>query len=81
MAAMPDGGGYWFSAADGGVFNYGTAPFSGSGVDNPNLDVVVDMVTDGAPTLQAQLSVPALRVAHLHGAPPALQAALRAGDR
>ena len=23
MAAMPDGGGYWFTAADGGLFNYG----------------------------------------------------------
>ena len=29
MAAMPDGAGYWFSAADGGLFNYGTAPFLG----------------------------------------------------
>ena len=27
MAAMPDGGGYWFTAADGGLFNYGNAPF------------------------------------------------------
>ena len=31
MAGMPDGGGYWFSAADGGLFNYGDAPFYGSG--------------------------------------------------
>ena len=31
MTAMPDGGGYWFTAADGGLFNYGDAPFYGSG--------------------------------------------------
>jgi hypothetical protein len=30
MAATPDGGGYWFVASDGGVFNYGDAIFSGS---------------------------------------------------
>ena len=30
MAAMPDGDGYWFTAADGGLFNYGDAPFYGS---------------------------------------------------
>jgi N-acetylmuramoyl-L-alanine amidase len=30
MAAAPDGGGYWLVAADGGVFSYGDAHFSGS---------------------------------------------------
>ena len=30
VAATPDGGGYWLVAADGGVFNYGDAPFKGS---------------------------------------------------
>jgi hypothetical protein len=30
MAATDDGGGYWFVAADGGVFAFGDAPFSGS---------------------------------------------------
>jgi hypothetical protein len=29
-AATPDGGGYWLASADGGVFSYGDAPFSGS---------------------------------------------------
>ena len=30
MATTPDGKGYWFVAADGGVFNYGDAQFYGS---------------------------------------------------
>ena len=30
MAAVPDGGGYWLAASDGGVFDYGTAGFFGS---------------------------------------------------
>jgi hypothetical protein len=38
MASAPDGGGYWFVASDGGVFDYGSAGFAGSlggtGVDD-----------------------------------------------
>jgi len=30
MAVTPSGHGYWFVASDGGVFNYGSAPFDGS---------------------------------------------------
>ena len=30
MAPTPDGGGYWIAASDGGIFNYGSANFSGS---------------------------------------------------
>jgi ribosomal protein L24E len=30
MASTPDGGGYWMTAADGGVFSFGDAPFFGS---------------------------------------------------
>ncbi|WP_298404420.1 G1 family glutamic endopeptidase [Ferrimicrobium sp.] len=30
MAAAPNGGGYWLVAADGGVFDFGDAPFEGS---------------------------------------------------
>jgi hypothetical protein len=30
MAATPTGKGYWFVAADGGVFTFGDAPFYGS---------------------------------------------------
>ena len=30
MASTPDGKGYWLVARDGGVFNYGDAPFKGS---------------------------------------------------
>ena len=60
MAAMPDGGGYWFTAADGGLFNYGTAPFLGSGT-GLGLGPVVDMATDGAPTQQANADQPAVR--------------------
>jgi hypothetical protein len=32
MAARPQGDGYWLVAGDGGVFNFGNAPFRGSGV-------------------------------------------------
>jgi len=60
MAAMPDGGGYWFSAADGGLFNYGDAPFYGSGV-GIGLGRVVDMASDGGPTVQAFADIPAVR--------------------
>ena len=35
MAAMPTGNGYWFSAADGGLFTFGDAPFQGSGSGRP----------------------------------------------
>ena len=60
MAAMPDGGGYWFSAVDGGLFNYGTAPFYGSGV-GLGLGPIVDMATNGGPTVQAENDMPAIR--------------------
>lgn len=30
MASTPDGDGYWLVAADGGVFDFGDAQFSGS---------------------------------------------------
>ncbi len=30
MATTPDGGGYWMTAGDGGVFSFGDAPFYGS---------------------------------------------------
>jgi hypothetical protein len=30
MASTPDGAGYWLVATDGGIFNYGDAPFYGS---------------------------------------------------
>jgi hypothetical protein len=60
MAAMPDGSGYWFSAADGGLFNY-KAPFYGSGTNDPNLDVIVDMATDGSAPIQTLAGIPAIR--------------------
>ena len=44
MTAMPDGSGYWFTAADGGLFNYGDAPFYGSGAGT-GLGQVVAMAT------------------------------------
>jgi len=56
MAAMPDGGGYWFTAADGGLFNYGDAPFYGAAAGS-GIGTVVGMATDGAPTLQAFLDL------------------------
>ena len=60
MAGMPDGGGYWFTAADGGLFNYGSAPFDGSGAGQ-GLGTVVGMATDGVPTYQAQIDIAAIR--------------------
>jgi hypothetical protein len=30
MASMPQGGGYWLVASDGGVFNFGAAQYFGS---------------------------------------------------
>ncbi len=69
MAAMPTGGGYWLSAADGGLFNYGDAPFDGSGVGT-GLGHVVDMASDGGPTLQAISDIPAIRQAHVSGLSP-----------
>jgi hypothetical protein len=65
MAPMPTGGGYWFAAADGGLFSYGDAPFYGSEAGT-GLGQVVDIVTDGEPTQQAQADSPAIR-AHLAG--------------
>jgi hypothetical protein len=70
MAAMPTGNGYWFTAADGGLFNYGDAPFQGSATGQ--IGTVVAMATDGAPTLQAFLDLPALRH-HTAGGLTALQ--------
>jgi hypothetical protein len=60
MAAMPDGGGYWFTAIDGGLFNYGSAPFYGSAA-GLGLGPVVDMATNGGPTVEAANDLPALR--------------------
>ena len=79
--AMPDGGGYWFTAADGGLFNYGTAPFQGSSAGT-GIGTVVGMATDGAPTLQAALDFSGER-AHADGpvrlvrAPPCERQTLR----
>jgi hypothetical protein len=63
MAAMPDGSGYWFSAVDAGLFAF-HAPFYGSGV-GLGLGPIVDMATDGRPTLQASFDLPALKHAGL----------------
>ena len=43
MAATPDGGGYWLVAADGGIFNYGDAAFSGSAGSLPLAAPIVGM--------------------------------------
>jgi hypothetical protein len=80
MAAMPDGTGYWFSAADGGLFGY-HAPFYGSGTDDPNLDVVVDMATDGSAPLQTLTNSPAVRAAVTQHAAASLHVPRFAGVR
>jgi hypothetical protein len=65
MAPMPTGDGYWLAAADGGLFTFGDAPFEGSGAGT-GIGQVVDIVTDGDPTVQSESDVPAIR-AHLSG--------------
>jgi hypothetical protein len=47
MAAMPDGGGYWLVAADGGIFAYGDAPFRGSTGGLTLNQPIVGMADDG----------------------------------
>jgi hypothetical protein len=41
IAATPDGGGYWLTASDGGIFNYGDAGFFGSMGGRPMVSPVV----------------------------------------
>jgi hypothetical protein len=50
MAATPDGGGYWLTGADGGIFSYGDAKFHGSaGAINLNAPIIgMSATTDGA---------------------------------
>jgi hypothetical protein len=43
MAAHPDGEGYWFVAADGGVFSFGSAVFQGSMGDRDTDSPIVGM--------------------------------------
>ena len=43
MASSADGGGYWLVAADGGVFAFGDAQFSGSMGGQPLVAHVVSM--------------------------------------
>ena len=50
MAATPDGKGYWLAASDGGIFNYGDAPFEGSHGGSPLNAPTVAMAASTAPT-------------------------------
>ena len=43
MAESPDGLGYWLVAGDGGIFNFGNAPFHGSAGSIPLNKPVVGM--------------------------------------
>jgi hypothetical protein len=43
MASTHDGAGYWLVASDGGIFNYGDAPFHGSAGSLPLNKPVVGM--------------------------------------
>ena len=46
MAATPSGTGYWLVAADGGVFAFGDAAFSGSAAGIARVPVVdIDAMT------------------------------------
>ncbi len=64
MTPMPTGNGYWFTAADGGLFNYGDAPFLGAATGQ--IGTVVSMTSDGAPTFQGFVDIPAVRAALQH---------------
>lgn len=51
LVALPDGSGYWLTAADGGVFALGDAPFHGSVPGLPDLQLaarVVGMAADAS---------------------------------
>jgi hypothetical protein len=45
MAARPQGDGYWFVAADGGVFSFGAARFFGSAAGSATSPVVAISAT------------------------------------
>jgi hypothetical protein len=45
MTATPDGRGYWFVAADGGIFSYGDATFYGSMGGKPLNQPIVGMAS------------------------------------
>ncbi len=53
LAPRPDGTGYWVASADGGIYNYGTAPFLGSPrtshlrLNAPIVAIVSDPVAPG----------------------------------
>src|SRR5581483_5566190 len=47
LAASPTGAGYWFVASDGGIFNFGDAPFLGSAGGTPLPAGVVVMAAPG----------------------------------
>jgi hypothetical protein len=47
MGVAPQGGGYWLFAADGGLFNYGSALYEGS---VPGSGVHVTNIVGGATT-------------------------------
>jgi len=61
MAADPQGGGYWLVGSDGGVFNFGDAPFEGSvpGIPTPPSEQPASPPPTPTPT-PASASSPAL---------------------
>ena len=60
MAAMPDGSGYWFSVADGGLFNYAPLRSTAAGGTGLGVGRVVGMAADGVPTYRAEADIPAM---------------------
>jgi len=61
MTATPTGTGYWFTAADGGIFAFGGASFLGS-LGGSGASHVVAMTASATPTLQASAgALPAVR--------------------
>jgi hypothetical protein len=65
MSATPSGNGYWITAADGGVFSYGDAPFGGSlggtGVNDVAASPASRRVCQSGPSEGIMLSKPGAR--------------------
>ena len=81
MAATPDGKGYWLLASDGGVFNFGDAPFAGSSGGAPGPDPAQKLVTNPrGPAIGSKTRTERPSPSETHGPPPTPGLMYRNGD-